>query len=165
MTCNLGVATCNLALYCGSAVNVIIEDDGDAALEVGLCEGCPTACTVDVHLHADARHAALVVRVAGIGHNVAFQRSATVTLCHLNGIQFVSVGIGTFSHTFNTPLEAEIGGEDFLSFRRSKEFIDGIHVALAGNTNHATICISVVQTAQQRILLVELFEVSSRSSC
>ena len=65
----------------------------------------------------------------------------------------------------NTPLEAEIGGKNFLSFRRSKEFIDGIHVALAGNANYATISISVVQTAQQRILLVGLFEVSSRSSC
>jgi hypothetical protein len=144
---------------------IVIKYDGNATLEVSLREGSPTTCTIDVHLHAYARTTCLIVRVAGIGHNVAFQRSTAVALCHLNGIEFVGVGIGTFTHALYTPLEAEVRGKHFLSLGRSKELVDGIHVALAGNAYHATISISVVQAAQQRILLVGLLDVGSRHVC
>ena len=165
MTGNLRNTTGNLVLHHGSAIYIIIKNNGNATALVSLCQGSPTACTVYVHLHAYAGTAIIVKLIAGVSNHVTFEGSTAITLGHLDGKQLIDIGAFAFANSLNTPLEAEVRRKNFLGFGRLKQLADGIHIALGGIADSASvIALDYLQTAQQRMLAAYLFNVGSACS-
>ena len=114
-------STGDFTFYVGGAVNIVVEHDGDAAVNVQLGELSPAAGTLDVHLHVYAGTAHLVVRVAGVGDDVALEGGTAVALCHADGIEVVVVGTVSVVDTLHAPLQTQVARQCSLGLGSLEE--------------------------------------------
>ena len=125
-------------------------------MQVSLGQGCPTASTIHVHLHAYAGTTMLVEFILGISDNITFQRSTTIALCHTDSIKLIPIGTFTFAHSLYAPLELYVRRKNVLGLRSCEQLADSIHITLVSETYYTTIgTLSKLQFAQQGVLLLE----------
>ena len=134
-------------------------------MQISLGKSSPAASAVHVHLHAYRGTSVLVEGVVGVGHHITFQGCTSITLGHLDGIELIHIGTGTFANTFHAPLQTQVGRQYFLSLGSLEQFADGIHIALGGISYHTSVsALYQLQTTQEGMLLAQLLNLCGREN-
>ena len=163
VTGNFRTSAGNFGAYHRCAAYITVENDCDSLVDVGLCELCPTACTVGVHRHCNARTTILVERVGSINNNIALNGSTTVALCNLYCVKLVYLVACLAVNSLNTPIETEVTGSHALEFGRREVFVDCCSVAVMSVTDNATCCVALneLQARKNGVLFLDSLNIGS----
>ena len=152
VTGDLRVSAGDFRLNDGSAIDISVQNDGNAFLQVLLGQSSPIARAVGGHGHADDGLMILVKVIFCVGNDVAFHGGTTVHFAEC--IEFEDISLHAFCR-LHAPSELEVCGQCGLGSFALQESIDGSGVSSKCISHYASVgrhALDLHQFAQQRVL-------------